>query len=142
MEPEITPSEIANRYESLVGEASNSGDWHEAYRWCKGWIGSGGGGHTLDPWLGYVGSTLLQGQPRGAVHAVDVALQHWISGLEARGVLHYVRGEVVRSHLRDPKVALGDLEVAVDDAPDWLVAVVIEAERECRAAAVQSRKRK
>jgi hypothetical protein len=91
------------------------GDWHGAYKWAKGWIGSGAGEQSLEPWLVYVASAIKQSQRRTAVHAVDLALENWIAEAAPRGVLLYVRGEVIRRHLRDPKTALGDLRQAGKD---------------------------
>jgi hypothetical protein len=64
------------RREALA--ALSADDWHRAYEWAKGWIRGGGGAWILDPWLVYVASSLLQGQPRTAVQSLDLALKHWI----------------------------------------------------------------
>jgi hypothetical protein len=76
------------------------------------------------------------------VHAVDLALEHWIAESTARGVLHFVRGQVIRRHLRDPKTALDDLRQAEDAAPDWLRREAIAAHAHCEEEARSSRKRK
>jgi hypothetical protein len=118
------------------------GDWHGAYKWAKGWIGSGGGEQSLEPWLVYVASAIKQSQRRTAVHAVDLALENWIAEAAPRGVLLYVRGEVIRRHLRDPKTALGDLHQAERTSPAWLRREAITARTTCEEEARSSRKRK
>ncbi len=137
--------EVEGRPEDYRREAKTAleqGDWHEAYLWAKGWIGSGGGARSLEPWLVYLASALQQGQPRTAVHSADLALAHWIEGERARAVLHYARGEVIRRHLRDPKTARADLDAAGDAAPAWLADTVAEARAACESEAGTSRKRK
>jgi hypothetical protein len=117
-------------------------DWLGAHRWAKGWIGSGGGAHSVEPWLVYVASAIRQSQRRGAVHAVDLALEHWIAKPAPRGVLLYIRGEVIRRHLRDPKTALEDLRRAEEAVPDWLRDEATAARERCEEDAPSSRKRK
>jgi hypothetical protein len=118
------------------------GDWHGAYRWAKGWIGSGGGERSVEPWLVYVAASIKQSQRRTVVHAVDLALANWIAEAAPRGVLLYVRGEVIRRHLRDPKTALGDLCQAENASPDWLRSEAVAARAACEEEARLSRKRK
>jgi hypothetical protein len=114
-----------DEYRPIIQKALEAGDWHEAYRWAKGWIGSGGGARSVEPWLVYMASSLLHGQPRGAVNSADLALKHWIRAKKARAVIRYARGEVIRLHLRDPKTALDDLRAsraAPDYARPWMPA--------------------
>jgi hypothetical protein len=100
-------------------ESLEQEDWYAAYSWAKSWINRGGGG-VLDPWLVYVASALMHGQPRTAVHSVDLALRGWFTDLADRSVLHFVRSRVVWHRLRDPKTAEADLAMACRDAPAWL----------------------
>jgi hypothetical protein len=73
---------------------------------------------------------------------VDLALEHWIAETAPRGVLLYVRGEVIRRHLRDPKTALDDLRQAEEAVPDWLRSEARAARAACEEEARSSRKRK
>lgn len=81
---------------------------------AKGWIGGGGGAWIVDPWLVYVGSALLQGQPRSATHSTDLAVRVWIAEPANRAILRWVRGDVIRRRLNDPKTALEDLTASVN----------------------------
>jgi hypothetical protein len=134
--------EFAEEYRRITADALRAGDWHEAYRWAKGWIGLGGGARTVEPWLVYVASALLHGQPRTATHSCDLALKNWLGEPDQRAVILYVRGEVIRRHLRDPKTAQSDLDLAVGDAPPWLRPLAEDARTRCRTEATSSRKRK
>jgi hypothetical protein len=118
-----------------------AGDGLGAHRWAKGWIGAGGGPH-IDPWLVYAACDLLRGQPRNAVHAIDLALGGWLPGPQDRAVMLYVRGVIVFRHLDDPKTALRDLEPARQALPSWLVPLAEPEISACRSAAPLSRKRK
>ncbi len=136
------PANQADEYRRLITERLAERDWHGAYRWAKGWIGSGGGERLLDPWLTYVASFLIHGHPRTAVHSVDLALRGWIEPQSDRATLYWVRSRVIRFSLADPKTARSDLDVAVGAAPPWLrpqLEVDIPA---CAEEAVRSRKRK
>jgi len=117
-------------------------DWHAAYEWAKSWIMRGGGAWIAEPWLVYAASAVLHGQPRTAVHSIDLALSHWIADPADRAVLRWVRGCVIRVHLHDPRTALVDFEAAHEAAPEWLVERVAEVARKCRDEAAASRKRK
>jgi hypothetical protein len=132
----------ADEYRRIIQDALEAGDWHEAYRWAKGWIGSGGGARSVEPWLVYMASSLLRGQPRGAVNSADLALKHWIRAKKARAVIRYARGEVIRLHLRDPKTALDDLRASCAAAPPWLRELSAAAMAACEQEAPASRKRK
>ena len=132
--------ELAAEYRRIIVEALTNGDWREAARWAKGWIGSGGGARSVEPWLADVASSLLRGEGRTAVHSCDLALKHWLERPDQRAVMYYVRGEVVRRKLRDPKTAQADFDAATPAAPDWLK--VAEAQVACREEALVSRKRK
>lgn len=129
-------------YIERISALLDAGDWHAAYRWAKGWIGSGGGAALLDPWLVYVGDALTLGQWKSSVHAVDLALQHWISDSLDRGVLRWVRGRLIWIHLSDPKTALADLAAASVQVPGWLTDVASQDLRRCEGDAARSRRRK
>ena len=116
-----------------------AGDWYGAYTTAKGWISAGGGAFQLDPWLVYAASALIHGQPKSAVHSVDLALRHWIGDPREQGVLRWVRGMIIWRRMHDPKAALVDLEVAATDAPEWLD--VRRDLADCIAAAATSRER-
>jgi hypothetical protein len=135
------PLAPGSEYRKLAVAALEAGDWHGAYRWAKGWIG-GGGAWIVDPWLIYVASALRHGQPRGAVHSTDLALKHWIPESEDRAILLWIRGEVVRRRLNDPKTALPDLASAAESAPSWLAAQAAADREACEIEAASSRKRK
>src|SRR5690348_11496112 len=89
-------------YRRMAVEALAVRDANAAHAWAKAWIGNGGGAWIVDPWLVYVASALLAGQPRNAVRSTDVALRHWIADSQDRAVLLWVRGNVVRRRLSDP----------------------------------------
>lgn len=129
-------------YRREITACFEADDWLGAHRWAKGWIGSGGGARSVEPWLVYVACDLGRRQPRGAVRAVDLGLKHWIRGRAARAVLLYVRGEVIRRHVRDPKTALEDLRDAESAVPDWLREDAAAALAACDEEAPASRKRK
>jgi hypothetical protein len=129
------------RFRGLACEALAAGRPMVAYDYAQAWI-SHGGARTLGPWLISVAHMLQVGQPRNAVHAADLALENWIGDDSRRAVLRYMRGEVIRRHLRDPKTAEADLEDARERAPVWLRADVQSAAAACREEAVASRKRK
>jgi hypothetical protein len=128
------------RREALAALAAD--DWHRAYEWAKGWISSGGGAWIPDPWLVYVASSLLHGQPRTAVHSLDLALKHWIVEPPDRAILLWVRGDVIRRQLKDPKTAIADLAHAAENAPAWLRDTVETDRGACLNEAESSRKRK
>jgi hypothetical protein len=133
--------EHVERFRSLACEALFAGRPMVAYDCAQAWI-SHGGVRTLGPWLISVAHMLQVGQPRNAVHAADLALKNWIGDDVRRAVLRYVRGEVIRRHLRDPKTAQADLEDARERAPVWLRADAESAAALCREEAAVSRKRK
>jgi hypothetical protein len=133
-------SEDAYRTEAL--SALRADDWHGAYRWAKGWIGQGGGAWIVDPWLVYAASALMNGQPKTAVHSIDLALRSWIAEPADRAILRWVRACVIQVRLKDPKTALLDFEDARAHAPDWLRAAVDASRERCAAEASASRKRK
>ena len=126
----------------MAVEALAVQDVNAAHAWAKAWIGSGGGAWIVDPWLVYVASALLAGQPRNAVRSTDVALRHWIADSQDRAVLLWVRGNVVRRRLSDPKSALPDLAVAARTAPPWLIEIAAADRDGCALEATTSRKRK
>ena len=102
-----------------------------AYDYAQAWI-SHGGVRTLGAWLVEVANALQLGQGCTAVHAADLALKHWIGDDTRRAVLRYVRGEVIRRHLKDPKTAQADLDAAFDAVPSWLREDVENAAALCR----------
>jgi hypothetical protein len=118
------------------------GDWHGAYEDAKSWISIGGGAWILDPWLIYVASALLHGQPRQAVHSVDIPLQSWIADPMDRAILHWVRAAIIHRRLRDPKTARADYDRASATAPPWLHGTVLADLDACAQDAERSRKRK
>jgi hypothetical protein len=132
---------LAQEYERESLSALAADDWHLAYEWAKGWA-SNAGGRSVQPWLVHVASALMLRQPKTAVHACDMALQRWIELEKARGLIHFVRGQVVRLHMRDPKTALADLDEAARSVPSWLADEVTAAATACRIEAEKSRKRK
>ena len=79
------------RREALVALADDN--WHDVYRWTKGWVTSGGGAWLPDSWILYAVSALLKGEPRNAVHALDLGLGKWISGPRDRVALRWCRGD-------------------------------------------------
>ena len=90
----------------------------------------------------YVAAAIAEGRRKTAIHATDLALKHWVRSGERRAFLLYVRGQVVRRHMRDPKTALGDLSAAGEQAPAWLQVEVADALRACKREARASRKKK
>jgi hypothetical protein len=112
-----------------------------AYDNAQAWI-SHGGARTVGPWLVHVAQMLQVGQPRNAVHAADLALRNWIGDDGRRAVVRYVRGEVIRRHLRDPKTAQVDLDYGEAHAPAWLRADAEHAAVVCRDQADVGGKRK
>lgn len=138
--PPETPEPDEYREHIRAGLAAE--DWREPYEWAKGWIGSGGGARQLDPWLAYVASGMLKGEPRTAVHAVDLALRNWISDQADRAVLRWVRARIVRGPLKDPKSALADLLSAQQSMPRWLAGAALADTQTCQEEAETSRKRK
>ena len=128
------------RKEAIAALAA--GDWYASYQWAKGWIRGGGGAWIVDPWLVYVASALLHGQPRTAVHSTDLALKHWIPEAEDRAILLWIRGEIVRRRLNDPKAALANLASAAESAPSWLAEQAAADHQACEIEASASRKRK
>lgn len=116
-------------------------DWRPVYDWTKSWIGWGGGAWIPDTWLLYAVSALLQGQPRGAVHSLDLGIGTWLAGEADRAVLTWCRGAVVMDRLADPKTALLDLEDCHDRLPVWLGQRATARLERCREGAPKSRKR-
>jgi hypothetical protein len=88
-------SEFGDQCRRKALGAFEDDDWHGVYCWTKGWIGSGGGAWLPDTWLLYAVSSLLQGQPRGAVHSLDLGLGAWIAGAQDRAALRWLRGWIV-----------------------------------------------
>jgi hypothetical protein len=125
-----------------VVDALEKRDWYDAYASAKWWIGAGGGAWIVDPWLVYAASALLQGQVRSATHSIDLALRVWIPQPANRAILLWIRGDVIRRRLNDPKTALADLTAAADDAPEWLTQRAVEDRDACALEAPASRKRK
>jgi hypothetical protein len=122
--------------------ALEAGDWYDGYSTAKWWIAAGGGAWIVDPWLVYAASALLQGQPRQATHSLDLALRVWIPQPANRAILHWVRGDVIRRRLSDPKTALADLAAAAEGAPEWLLERGVADRNACAIEASGSRKRK
>lgn len=127
------------RTKALAGVLAE--DWRPVYDWTKSWIGWGGGAWIPDSWLLYAVSGLLHGQPRIAVHSLDLGLGTWLSGEADQAMLTWCRGAVVMDRLADPKTALLDLEACEDSIPSWLAASAATRLGTCRAAAPKSRKR-
>lgn len=119
-----------------------AGDWYGAYATSKGWIGSGGGAGRLDPWIGYVASGLLHGQPRTAIHPIDLALGTWLPRSADRSIMFWVRSRVLRLRLNDPRIAIADLADATAGIPSWLRPELTADVASCEAEAAVSRKRK
>ena len=139
MKEPVAPEETFIR---AVIDALEKRDWNDAYASAKWWIGAGGGAWIVDPWLVYAASALLHGQPRNATHSMDLALGVWIPQPANRAILRWVRGDVIRRRLNDPKTALADLAAAADDAPAWLIQRALEDRDACASEAFASRKRK
>jgi len=134
--------ELDVEYRELIVACLESGDPLGAHRWAKGWIGSGGGALLLDPWLTYIAAYLARRQPRNAVHAADLALGSWVDRDGDRAILCWIRAEIVRHWLKDPKTALADYVSAGESAPSWLRPRVEMDHAACEAEASASRKRK
>ena len=139
MREPVAPEEKFRRDAIAALEAR---DWYDAYTVAKWWIGSGGGAWIVDPWLVYVGSALLHGQPRSATHSTDLALRVWIPERANRAILRWVRGDVIRRRLNDPKTALEDLAASADAARAWLADRALADRDACVVEAEVSRKRK
>ena len=133
---------LTDSYPVNAAEALAKRDWYSAYRWAKGWISSGGGAWTLDPWLVYAASALMQRQPRQAIHSLDLALKTWIDAPPDRAILLWARGEILLRWLDDPKTALLDLREAANDAPAWLRADAVASLTASERDAPKSRKPK
>jgi len=131
-----------NEFEREALSALSADDWYGAYSWAKGWIGRGGGAWIVDPWLVYAASALIHGQPRTAVHSLDLALANWITDRQDRSILLWVRGTIVRLRLEDPKTAQADFDAAASDTPDWLRPSAEASREACAREAERSRKRK
>jgi hypothetical protein len=127
------------RAEAVAGLQAQ--DWRAVYDWSKSWIGWGGGAWLPDPWLLYAASALLKGEPRTAVHSLDLALRRWLAGQADRAALTWLRGVLVADQLKDPRTALLDLRESRGQLPDWLTAGAEERLAACEAAAATSRKR-
>ncbi len=122
-------------------EALAQADWRGVYEWTKSWVSWGGGAWLPGAWLLYAASGLLHGQPKSAVHTLDLALSTWIEGPCDRAALTWCRGVLVWRDLGDPRTALLDLEAVHDNVPAWLdTDTGLRLER-CRQAAGASRKR-
>lgn len=132
----------AQDFRDAVSAALEGDDWHTAYLYAKGWVGSGGGAWSPDAWLAYAASAILHGQPRIAVHSLDLALGNWVTPAADRAVLRWARGALVLHALNDPKTAVLDLEAATGSAPDWLRDRLATDLATCREEAPRSRKRK
>lgn len=128
-------------YADLILNAVERDDWYSAYMWSKSWV-SQGGATAPDAWLGYALSGLLRGEPRTAVHSVDLGLRSWIAEPMDRAILYWARGAIVEMKLADPKTALPDYRAAQAHAPEWLAPIVSIALKACTQAARSSRKRK
>jgi len=134
--------EYAARLRTMAVEALESGEWHPAYLAAKSWISAGGGALLLDPWLIYVASGILHGQPRIAVHSVDLALKAWVQDPPNRAILRWIRGRLIVDWLRDPKTAIDDFTYAEENSPEWLREEAVMTRSACIEAATKSRKRK
>src|SRR5665647_355131 len=121
--------------------ALHEDDWRGVYDWTKSWVGWGGGAWLPDSWLLYATSAVLKGEPKTAVHSLDVGLRTWIEGPVDRAVLTWCRGVLVWKRLKDPKTASTELEGAAPQLPAWLVSDVATALECCRQDAAASRKR-
>jgi hypothetical protein len=136
------PVAFGRECEQRARQACDERDWHGIYLCAKSWIVSGGGGRQLDPWLLYVVSALMHGQPRTGVRSLDLALGNWISDPADRAVLLWTRAEVIHNWLRDPKTARADYHAALSSAPAWLRHDVEADLARCEAESGRSRKRK
>lgn len=128
--------------QAAAEEGLREGDWHRAYEAAKSWIMGGGGAPLPDPWLVYAASALLHGQPKIAVHSIDLGLGHWVEPAEDRAILYTVRGWIILETLKDPKAAIDDFNAAQESSPTWLLPAVAEGLRRSSVEAATSRKRK
>jgi hypothetical protein len=69
-------------------------------------------------------------------------LKVWIPQPANRAILRWVRGDVIRRRLNDPKTALADLSAAAEAAPAWLIRRALVDRDACAVEADASRKRK
>jgi hypothetical protein len=127
------------RSKALAGVTA--GEWRDVYDWTKSWIGWGGGAWVPESWLLYAVSALLQGQPKTAIHSLDLGTRVWLDGPVDRASLTWLRGVIVMDRLNDPKTALLDLEDSIDLLPSWLSIGATQRVERCRVAATKSRKR-
>jgi len=127
------------RAKALAG--LHAGDWRPVYDWTKSWIGWGGGAWLPDTWLLYAASAILHGQPRTAVHSLDLGIGTWLAGDSDRTLLTWCRGTIVMDRLTDPKTALIDFEDCDGAIPAWLRTQADTRLEDCRVAAPRSRKR-
>src|SRR5689334_12094392 len=121
--------------------ALSESDWRGVYEWTKSWVGWGGGAWRVDVWLLYSTSGLLKGEPRSAIHTIDMALRNWIESPINTAVLTWSRGVLVWKRLNDPKTALADLTTAAGQVPNWLEPDTSLRLGACEEAAAVSRKR-
>jgi hypothetical protein len=133
---------LGRQMQAAAEEGLREGDWHRAYEAAKSWVMGGGGAPLPDPWLVYAASALLHGQPRIAVHSIDLGLGHWVEPPADRAILYAVRGWIILEALRDPKTAIDDFSAAQESSPTWLLPAVAEGLRRSSAGAATSRKRK
>lgn len=122
-------------------DALAEGDWRGVYEWTKSWVGWGGGARRVDVWLLYASSGLLKGEPRSAIHTLDLGLRNWIESPIDRAVLTWSRGALVWKRLNDPKTALADLATGAAQVPTWLEPDPSSRLQVCDEAASSSRKR-
>ena len=127
------------RTEAVAGLQAQ--DWRPVHDWSKSWIGSGGGAWLPGPWLLYAASALLKGEPRIAVHSLDLALRVWLAGRADRAALTWLRGVLVVDQLKNPKAALVDLRESRSQLPDWLTTGADDRLAACEAATATSRMR-
>lgn len=125
----------------LAVDAVLENDWRRGHDWTKSWVAWGGGAWLPDAWLLYATSALLKGEPKNAIHSLDVRLRTWIEGPVDRAVLTWCRGVLVWRLLKDPKTALLDLEAASGQVPSWLATDVSLRLKACHQDAAASRKR-
>lgn len=135
------PPDPAMDFPELTVAAIDERDGYSAYMWSKSWI-TQGGATAPDPWLGYAASSVIQGQPKGAVNSLDLGLRVWIEALPDRAILVFARGTIIWRRMSDPKTALSDLQAAADNAPAWLMPTARDAIEACSSAASSSKKRK
>ena len=128
------------RIDALAGVQTR--DWRRTHDATKSWVGWGGGAWIPDTWLLYAVSALLKGEPRNAVHALDLGIKTWLEGPTDQALLTWCRGMVVWRVLKDPKTALIDLEHAARFLPAWLGAPIDEVLQRCHNDGSRSRKRR